>query len=84
MLKRLAAVFCCAMLFAVFPAGADQWNKKTTVTFSGPVKLPSITLSAGTHVFKLARFKLSCKSSMLTSSYIHKSAANHKRRTTIR
>lgn len=53
MLKRLAIMFACAMLFAILPAGADQWNKKTTVTFSGPVELPGIVLPAGTYVFKL-------------------------------
>jgi hypothetical protein len=54
MLKRLAAMFCCAMLFAVLPITAGQWDKKTTVTFSAPVELPGIVLPAGTYVFKLA------------------------------
>jgi len=54
MLKRFAVLFCCAVLFAVFPASADQWNKRTVVTFSAPVELPGITLPAGTYVFKLA------------------------------
>ncbi len=39
---------------AALPAGADQWNKKTTVTFARPVELPGIVLPAGTYVFKLA------------------------------
>jgi hypothetical protein len=35
-------------------AMADEWNQKTTVTFSGPVEIPGQVLSAGTYVFKLA------------------------------
>lgn len=54
MLKRFGFMFCCAVLLAVSPAAADQWDKKTTVTFSAPVELPGIVLPAGTYVFKLA------------------------------
>jgi hypothetical protein len=32
---------------------ADVWNKKTRITFSGPVEIPGATLNAGTYVFKL-------------------------------
>jgi LPXTG-motif cell wall-anchored protein len=32
---------------------ADEWNKKTTVTFSEPVQIPGAVLPAGTYVFKL-------------------------------
>jgi hypothetical protein len=49
-----------AMLFvAIFGfvlvshAKADQWDKKTVVTFSGPVEIPGKVLPAGTYVFKL-------------------------------
>jgi hypothetical protein len=35
-------------------ARADEWNKKTILTFSGPVQIPGATLAAGTYVFKLA------------------------------
>lgn len=35
-------------------ARADQWNKKTVFTFSGPVEIPGQVLPAGTYVFKLA------------------------------
>lgn len=35
-------------------AQADMWNKKTILTFSGPVKVANTTLPAGTYVFKLA------------------------------
>lgn len=33
---------------------ADEWNQKTTFTFSGPVEIPGQVLPAGTYVFKLA------------------------------
>jgi hypothetical protein len=33
---------------------ADEWDKKTSVTFSGPVQVPGTILPAGTYVFKLA------------------------------
>ena len=35
-------------------ARADEWNKKTVFTFSGPVEIPGEVLPAGTYVFKLA------------------------------
>lgn len=47
------AVLC--MVFST-PASAQNWNKKTTVTFSGPVEIPGVdaqVLPAGTYVFKL-------------------------------
>jgi len=53
MLRRLATLFCVAALFLVVPAGADQWDKKTTVTFNRPIELPGIVLPAGTYVFRL-------------------------------
>jgi hypothetical protein len=34
-------------------ANADEWNQKTTFTFSGPVEIPGQVLDAGTYVFKL-------------------------------
>lgn len=53
MFKRALTLACCALFFATFSARADEWNKKTVVTFSGPVELPGIVLPAGTYVFKL-------------------------------
>lgn len=43
-------------LLAIRPptAKADEWNKRTEITFSAPVELPGIVLPAGTYVFKLA------------------------------
>jgi hypothetical protein len=35
------------------PARADQWNKKTILTFSQPVEVPGKVLPAGTYTFKL-------------------------------
>jgi len=41
--------------FSLAPvARADEWNKETIVTFSGPVQVPGKILDAGTYVFKLA------------------------------
>jgi hypothetical protein len=44
-----------AVLGCLMPtAEADEWDQKTTVTFSGPVEIPGQVLPAGTYVFKLA------------------------------
>jgi hypothetical protein len=50
-----------ALLGAVSAPGvkADEWNRKTTITFSGPVEIPGVhqkgwgILPAGTYVFKI-------------------------------
>lgn len=56
--QLIAAAAACFMASATL--SADAWNKKTKVTFSGPVQLPApnsqagvITLPAGTYVFRL-------------------------------
>src|SRR6476469_1709755 len=52
-----AKALCCAaaLTVALAPAArADEWNKKTILTFSGAVQVPGATLPAGTYVFKLA------------------------------
>jgi hypothetical protein len=54
-------VFCTALLGTMFvpSAKADDWNRKTTITFSGPVEIPGVHLKgwgilpAGTYVFKI-------------------------------
>jgi hypothetical protein len=54
-------VFGLALVGAVFApaAQADEWNRKTTMTFSGPVEIPGVhlkgwgVLPAGTYVFKI-------------------------------
>jgi hypothetical protein len=60
-LRAAPTVFCMALLGAMFSPGAkaDDYDKKTTVTFSGPVEIPPVyitgmrVLPAGTYVFKL-------------------------------
>jgi hypothetical protein len=59
--KAVTTVSCMALLGAVLApsAKADEWNHKTTMTFSGPVEIPGVhlkgwsVLPAGTYVFKL-------------------------------
>jgi hypothetical protein len=54
---RLLTGLCCAFALVVaFAPGvrADEYNKQTFLTFSGPVQLPGITLPAGTYMLKLA------------------------------
>jgi hypothetical protein len=51
--KTLGCVFAFASLVAV-GARADENDRLTYVTVSGPVQLPGITLAAGTYTFKLA------------------------------
>ena len=56
-----ATVFGLALMGAVFSpsAKADEWNRKTKITFSGPVEIPGVhlkgwgVLPAGTYVFKI-------------------------------
>ena len=56
-----ASVFCLGLLGVVFapPAKADDWNRKTKITFSGPVEIPGVHLAgwgvlpAGTYVFRI-------------------------------
>jgi len=57
-LTTLATVFCLVALclFAVPKATADDWNRETVITFSGPVEVPGVgaqVLPAGTYVFKI-------------------------------
>ena len=58
LLKSLGNILCLATLCVVaMPAAkADDWDKKTVITFSGPVEVPGVgaqTLPAGTYVFKI-------------------------------
>lgn len=55
-MRVLKAICCAAALTAMLApaAHADEWNKKTILTFSGPVQIPGVTLPAGSYVFKLA------------------------------
>src|SRR5271167_4642707 len=54
-MKAKLLVFAVAVLGSLMPvAMADDWDQKTTFTFSGPVEIPGQVLPAGTYVFKLA------------------------------
>ncbi len=51
-----AVLVTIGLLGATFAPGAraDQWNKKTIVTFNDAVEIPGQVLPAGTYVFRLA------------------------------
>lgn len=49
----LITLACIVTLGLSVSARADQWNKTTDVTFSGPVEIPGKVLTPGTYVFKL-------------------------------
>jgi hypothetical protein len=59
--KTVTTVCCMALIGAILSpsAKADDWNRKTVVTFSGPVEIPGVhlqgwgVLPAGTYVFKI-------------------------------
>src|SRR5690349_16098529 len=59
--KAATTVCCMALVGAVFVpvAKADDWNRKTVITFSDPVEIPGVHLAgwgvlpAGTYVFKI-------------------------------
>src|SRR3954454_23020818 len=55
-MRFVKALCCAAALTAVMAPGAraDEWNKKTILTFSGPVQIPGATLPAVSYVSKLA------------------------------
>jgi hypothetical protein len=52
-IRTLGCVLAFASLVAI-GARADETDRLTYLTFSGPVQLPGITLAAGTYTFKLA------------------------------
>jgi hypothetical protein len=59
--KAATIVSCMALMGATLApsANADDWNRKTVMTFSGPVEIPGVhlvgfgVLPAGTYVFKI-------------------------------
>ncbi len=58
LLKTFSTIFCLvALCMLVVPTvTADDLNRKTVITFSGPVEVPGVgaqTLPAGTYVFKI-------------------------------
>jgi hypothetical protein len=56
LVKTIFAVFALTLLGATLAPGAraDEWNKKTVMTFSQPVEIPGQILPAGTYTFVLA------------------------------
>jgi len=61
LLRVVTPVFCVALMGTAFSprVKADDWNRKTEITFSGPVEIPGVHLTgwamlpAGTYVFKI-------------------------------
>src|ERR1044072_8982418 len=61
LLRAATMVFGIGLIGAVLApnAMADDWNRKTVITFSGPVEIPGVHLAgfgvlpAGTYVFKI-------------------------------
>jgi hypothetical protein len=59
--KAATTVGCMALMGAILApnARADDWNRETVITFSGPVEIPGVHLKgwailpAGTYVFKI-------------------------------
>src|ERR1017187_9209503 len=54
-IKAVLVVLALSVLGALLApqAGADEWNKKTVITFSQPVEIPGQILPAGTYTIKL-------------------------------
>lgn len=55
LVKTILAVLALTLLGATLASGAraDEWNKKTVLTFSQPVEIPGQILPAGTYTFVL-------------------------------
>ena len=56
--RVVVTIFCLSLVALTFlpSAKADEWDRKTTVTFNEPVEVPGVgaqTLPAGTYVFKI-------------------------------
>lgn len=52
MLKK-SVILAGGVLLLSLSLSADQWNKKTVLTFSDSVEIPGVVLPAGQYVFKL-------------------------------
>ena len=57
--KTILAVLTLALLGATLTTGAraDNWNKKTVMTFDQPIEIPGQILPAGTYTFALVESK---------------------------
>src|SRR3954466_4131012 len=61
LLNVVRTIGCLALMSAIVTplAQADDWNRKTVITFSAPVEIPGVHLSgwgvlpAGTYIFKI-------------------------------
>jgi hypothetical protein len=61
LLKAISTVFCAALVAAAISPSvkADDWTRKTVISFSAPVEIPGVHLAgwavlpAGTYVFKV-------------------------------
>ena len=53
--KTVLVVLALSLLGAMLAPGvrADEWNKKTVMTFNQPIEIPGQILPAGTYTFKL-------------------------------
>jgi len=54
---RITRVLCgvaAALMLTATAVRADEYNKMTYLTFSGPVAVPGVVLQGGTYMFKLA------------------------------
>src|SRR3989442_1633256 len=54
---RIAIAIIAVAMFITLSASnakADEWDKKTLVTFDQPVEIPGMVLPAGTYVFRRA------------------------------
>lgn len=54
LLIRIALVMAFVGALLTTNIRADEWDKKTVLTFNEPVQVPGTVLPAGTYVFKLA------------------------------
>ena len=54
--RRSMLVACGGILCLLMVVSVNAWsaNRATSLTFSGPVALPGVTLGTGTYVFELA------------------------------
>ena len=52
--NSLALAFGVSLFLLSLSVRADEWDKKTTFTFDGPVSVGETQLAAGAYVFKLA------------------------------
>src|SRR5437870_12980003 len=54
---RIAIAIIAVAMFITLSASnakADEWDKKTIVTFDQPIEIPGMVLPAGTYVFRRA------------------------------